>query len=287
MIDLNDVSLRYRASRSVPFSELVTRMTLLWRPGRRRAPQVHWALRNVSLRVSAGECLGVIGVNGAGKSTLLRVMARVYRPTRGTVHSFGRVTPLLNLQFGLRPELTGLENMQLLGLLQGHTRREVDALLPAAQDFAGLGSQIHDPIATYSTGMLARLSFSISTAIAPDVLLLDEVMAVGDGAFKQKSKNRIRALMDQARTVVLCSHDLALLQKLCDRVAWVHGGTLRMEGPPEETLAAYRAFLQRDGSPAPCRLRHDAADDAPIVRRASRSRRRLSAALEPSVSASG
>ncbi len=199
-----------------------------------------WALRDIDLQVQPGEILGVVGRNGAGKSTLLKVISRVLKPTAGSAVVRGSLSPILELGTGFDHELTGFENIYLNALLLGRSRREIDEKLEDIIHFSGLGDFIRTPIRNYSSGMLARLGFSIATAWVPDILILDEVLAVGDAAFTEKCEERVQSFHDTGTTVLLVSHNAQAVRKNCTRCIWLDAGRLRAVGPTEEVLAMYR-----------------------------------------------
>lgn len=198
------------------------------------------ALDNVSFRVEQGEAFGLIGSNGAGKSTLLRVVARTLKPNEGRVVVNGRTSTLLQLGVGFNPQLSGARNIYLGGLAAGMTRKEIDAVYEDIVDFAELGDAIYRPMKTYSSGMFSRLAFSVSMHLDPDILLLDEVLAVGDESFKKKSMRVMKRLLDQSGTIVFVSHALPSVAEFCDRVLWLDSGRVRMVGPADEVVKAYR-----------------------------------------------
>ncbi len=202
-----------------------------------------WALRDVSMSVRAGETLGVIGPNGAGKSTLLRVVGEVLRPTTGRVRIAGRVAPILSLGAGFSGDLTGVENVYINALLLGRTRSEIDSSIDGIVDFAGLAEFIDSPAHTYSTGMMARLGFAIATAWAPEVLILDEVLSVGDAHHVERCRARIESLQAAGSTVLMASHSRHAILANCRRCIWLDHGTVVMDGPAEETLEAYHATV--------------------------------------------
>jgi ABC-type polysaccharide/polyol phosphate transport system ATPase subunit len=198
------------------------------------------ALEDINLTVNEGDRLGIIGHNGAGKSTLLKLLAGVYPPTAGkrTVH--GQISSLFDISLGFEGEANGWENIMFRGYLQGETPKTIrDKVLPIAE-FSELGDFLNMPVRYYSTGMMVRLAFSISTAIEPEILIIDEVLSAGDLAFQTKARERMRALMSSARAVIVVSHDMPSLEKLCDRVLWLDHGKMRMLGPTAEVIAAYR-----------------------------------------------
>jgi ABC-2 type transport system ATP-binding protein/lipopolysaccharide transport system ATP-binding protein len=200
-----------------------------------------WALRGVSLEVAAGEVLGLIGPNGAGKSTLLKLIARVLRPTEGRVRVFGHVAPLLESAAGFDPELSGRENVFVYSAVLGHRRADTAARFGAIVEFAGLEQFIDAPIRTYSSGMYARLAFSVATAVAPDILIVDEVLSVGDAEFQQRSSARIEQFRRDGATIIMVSHNLDEVLRLCSRAAWLDHGTVTALGPVADVVSAYHA----------------------------------------------
>lgn len=220
------------------------------RPGglARRGRGVHWALTDVSLEVYSGETLGVLGRNGAGKSTLLRLLAGIIRPDRGTYANYGYKATLLSLQVGFIPYLSGRENVVLSGMLLGMSRREVEAKMAAIVAFAELEDFIDEPIQTYSSGMRARLGFSTAFHVDPDILLIDEVLGVGDAEFVAKSKQVMREKISSDKTAVLVSHSVESIRSLCDRAVWIERGRTVLTGGPDEVLEAYRESLRGPAS---------------------------------------
>jgi ABC-type polysaccharide/polyol phosphate transport system ATPase subunit len=201
------------------------------------------ALSNVSFELADGERLGVIGHNGAGKTTLLRVLAGIYCPTLGRRLVEGRISALFELGLGFEPEATGWENIRYRGYLQKETPRSIGQKVEAIAAFTELGDKLDMPIRYYSSGMLVRLAFSIATAIEPEILLIDEVLAAGDMAFQAKALARMRALMARARAIVLVSHEMKTIAEMCDRVLWLDQGRPRLLGPVRETLDAYKEHM--------------------------------------------
>ena len=199
-----------------------------------------WALKGVSLEVRRGETLGIIGHNGAGKSTLLKLVARVQRPSSGRVWVRGRVAPMLELGAGFDPELTGRENVFLNGTILGFREADIAERFERIVDFAGIRDFIDLPLRTYSTGMVARLGFAIATDVQPDILIVDEVLAVGDAEFQKKSATRLEALRRHGDAILMVSHILPMVRSLCHRVAWLHHGELRALGPADQVVEEYR-----------------------------------------------
>ncbi len=236
VIELAGVWLRYRlAKQRIPsFKEYTIHLlkgTLSY--------EEFWALRNIDLVVRRGERLGVVGRNGAGKSSLLKVISRVLRPTRGAAAVRGRLAPILELGTGFDFELTGWENVYLNALLLGRSRRDVDQAIAGIVAFAELEDFIHAPIRNYSSGMMARLGFAIATAWVPDVLVIDEVLAVGDSAFQQKCEERMRRFHDAGTTILLVSHSRDDILDNCERALWLDHGQVRADGDPAEVLDVY------------------------------------------------
>jgi ABC-2 type transport system ATP-binding protein len=198
------------------------------------------ALNNVSLDIKPGEVFGVIGHNGAGKSTLLKVIARVLRPTKGRVILRGRISPLLELGAGFDPELTGRENIFLNSAILGFSKKDIKSRFDRMVAFAELAEFIDTPVRNYSTGMISRLGFYVATDVQPEVLIVDEVLSVGDSDFQQRCQDRINTFRQNGTTILLVSHDLDAVQKICDRVGWLHHGELKAVGKSEEIIAQYK-----------------------------------------------
>ena len=204
--------------------------------------QDFWALNNVSLEIPKGDTFGLIGRNGAGKSTLLKVISRVLIPTKGRIRIQGEISPLLELGAGFHPELTGIENIYLNGALLGHSHHEIRENLDEILDFAQIGDFVNAPLRTYSSGMVARLGFSVATTWKPKILILDEILAVGDEAFREKCYIRMNSFQDSGTTIILVTHDMAMLENLCKRAAWLHQGKLKFIGNVSDAIEAYREF---------------------------------------------
>jgi ABC-2 type transport system ATP-binding protein len=198
-----------------------------------------WALRDIDLTIRRGETLGIVGRNGAGKSTMLKVISKVLKPTKGTARIHGRIAPILELGSGFDYELTGLENVYLNALLLGHTKKEIEAKVDGIVDFSGLGDFIRSPLRNYSSGMQARLGFSIATAWVPDILILDEVLSVGDATFTQRCEERIRSFHDSGATVLIVSHATQAIVKNCTRCIWLDDGQMKADGPSQEVVDLY------------------------------------------------
>jgi len=198
-----------------------------------------WALRNVSLKIDKGMTIGVIGKNGSGKSTLLKLISRIHKPDTGTVTVQGTVAALIELGAGFHPELTGRENVLINGIILGLTRAQIRTRFDEIVEFAELKDYIDEPVRTYSSGMYMRLGFSVATHVDPDILLLDEVLAVGDQAFSRKCIERMTRFKQAGKTIILVSHDLNMIRSWCDQAAWLHEGVVRMQGAPADVVQAY------------------------------------------------
>jgi ABC-type polysaccharide/polyol phosphate transport system ATPase subunit len=204
-----------------------------------------WLYRDLSFRIGHGERVGIIGGNGAGKSTLLKLMLGVYRATTGQVSVRGRVSALLELGAGFNVELSAPENIQLTGAFLGFGPRDMSGKTERILEFAGLTDSRDLPVKYYSSGMLLRLAFSIATDIDPEILLLDEIFAVGDAEFSQRAMQRMRQLLDASHIAVIVSHNLALVQTFCTRAVWLHAGTIQQDADPPTVCAAYKAFADQ------------------------------------------
>lgn len=203
-----------------------------------------WALRSVSFTVQAGEAVGVVGPNGSGKSTLLALLARVLTPTRGRIKVEGRVCPMLELGTGFHPDLTGRENVYLNASLLGLNHRQTAERYRAIVDFAELGDFMDSPVKTYSSGMVVRLGFSVAVHLDPDILLIDEVLGVGDEYFQHKSFDRLMQFREEGKTIFVVSHDLASLQRLCERAIWLDQGHMRMDASSVQVIGKYRTAVE-------------------------------------------
>ena len=199
------------------------------------------ALTNISLDVFSGEVLGVIGHNGAGKSTLLKIIARVLPPTSGEISIHGSIAPLIELGAGFHPEMSGNENVILYSAFLGRDSRVVKNRLLEISDWAGVTDHMDFPVKSFSSGMVARLAFATATDGNSDILLIDEILSVGDSDFQAKSKTRINSLISNGTTVVFVSHDLVLVQEICTRVIWLDHGQIKSIGKPAEVISAYEA----------------------------------------------
>jgi len=207
--------------------------------GQRVRAEEFWPLRDVSIEVEPGEVFGIVGPNGAGKSTLLRVIAGIIRPTRGTVEVRGRIAPLIELGAGFDPEMTGRENIFLYGAMLGFSSKRLMSRLSDIVSFSELEEFLDVPLKNYSSGMAARLAFAVATDVDPDLLLVDEILSVGDGAFQQKSEERIEEFKRRGVSILIVSHNLGSIQEMCSRVAWIDHGRLKLIGPAAMVAEEY------------------------------------------------
>lgn len=236
IIKAENVSMRFRlsADRITSMKEYVVRMLT----GRLQYKEF-WALRNVSFSVEKGEVLGVIGHNGAGKSTLLKVISGILRPTEGSVTVQGNIVPMLELGSGFDFDMTGRENIFLNGAILGYSKEFLTAKYQEIVDFSELGDFIDEPLRNYSSGMMMRLAFSIATVVEPEILIVDEILAVGDADFQAKSKRRMMELMSDGTTVLLVSHTLSQVREMCDKVLWIEHGQVQGYGEAKVLCDAY------------------------------------------------
>ncbi|HEY7337718.1 MAG TPA: ABC transporter ATP-binding protein [Bryobacteraceae bacterium] len=235
-IEFNKVSKRYVRRKA----EVAPARAPLWERLLRTRQDEFWALREVGFQVERGEALGIVGHNGAGKSTILKLLSRITAPTEGEIVIRGRLSSLIEVSSGFHAELTGRENVYLSGVIFGMSRREVAAKLPDILNFSGIGDFIDVPVKRYSSGMYLRLGFSIAAHLNPDILLLDEVLAVGDVPFQWKCLEYIQQMKKEGRTILFVSHDLAAIERLCDRALLLSGGRIVCEGKPNKVTLEYQ-----------------------------------------------
>ncbi len=240
-IVVHDVSVTYRTS----VEGKPTLRSTIGRLGRRqRIVREVEALKNVSFRIKRGAVYGVVGANGAGKSTLMRTVTGILPPTEGRVEVKGRVSTLLALGVGFNRDLTGRENVVLGGLAAGLSREHVAEKYEEIVDFAELEDFMDMPMRTYSSGMYGRLAFAVAVSMEPDILVIDEALSVGDARFKKKSFEKMKQLCDEDRTILLVTHAMGTVKKLCDRAMWLHKGEVVMKDRPKEVVHHYTRFLQ-------------------------------------------
>ena len=211
--------------------------------GRIKRHQEFWALRDINFEVEKGTTTGIVGPNGSGKSTLLQIITGTLDPTHGNVSYEGRIAALLELGAGFNPEFTGIENVFMNAALMGFSRKQTEALLPEIERFAEIGQFIHQPVKTYSSGMYIRLAFSVAVASDPDILIIDEALAVGDAVFQHRCLRRIKEIQERGTTILFVSHDAAAIRALCSRAILLHGGTQAADGKPVDVINRYRKLI--------------------------------------------
>lgn len=242
-IEMEGVSLTFRVRQKSRLTLKEFLVGQMFRKSRNPVIEVR-ALQDLTLAIGRGDRLGVIGHNGAGKSTLLRTLAGIYPPSQGRLAVQGRISSLFEIALGFEGEATGWENIAYRSYLQGATPRDVRATKQSIAEFSELGDFLNMPIRYYSAGMLVRLAFSIATAIDPEILLVDEVLSVGDLSFQHKARQRMQEMMKRAQLMVMVSHDLSAIESICNRAVWLDHGRLMHAGPAAETIAAYRASVK-------------------------------------------
>ncbi|WP_270463766.1 ABC transporter ATP-binding protein [Faecalibacillus intestinalis] len=204
----------------------------------------HEVLKNINLDINKGETVALIGTNGSGKSTLLKLMTKILYPNKGTLETRGKLTSLLELGAGFHPDFTGRENIYFNASIFGLTRKEIDKRIDEIIDFSELGSFIDNPVRTYSSGMYMRLAFSIAINVDAEILLIDEILAVGDQHFQDKCFKKLKELRDSEKTIVIVTHSLEQVKALCTRAVWIYNGEVRMDGKPEEVVEEYLKVCQ-------------------------------------------
>ncbi len=210
--------------------------------GKARTSEDFWAVKDVSIEIPKGSVYGLIGHNGSGKSTLLKLMSGIYRPTEGKIHTDGRLAALIELGAGFHPDMTGLENIRLNGSILGLSKKEIDHSTQDIIDFSGLREFINDPVKHYSSGMYVRLGFSVAVHMKPDILVVDEVLAVGDEEFQRRCEDHLYSLRRAGKTIVVVSHGMGQLESLCDEISWLEHGQVQETGPATKVI---RSYLER------------------------------------------
>ena len=234
---------------------------LEWLPGARQHHELRWVLRDLNFSIAPGEAIGLIGRNGAGKSTLLKLLTGTLLPTTGQIQVKGRVAALLELGMGFHPEFSGFDNVLMAGQLQGLTRDEVRACMDDIVAFAEIGDALMQPVREYSSGMMVRLAFATATAVRPDVLIVDEALAVGDAYFQHKCFRRIREFREQGVTLLFVSHDPLAVKSLCNRALLIEGGRIAMDADPLQVLDYYNALIALDESSLAEHAQHIQAEE--------------------------
>lgn len=210
---------------------------------KRNQYEEHWVLNGISFEVGKGEAVGLVGQNGCGKSTTLKLLTRIMYPDGGTIEMDGRVSSLLELGAGFHPDLSGRENIYINASIFGLTRREIDKRVADIISFSELDEYIDNPVRTYSSGMYMRLAFAVAINVDAEILLIDEILAVGDVNFQKKCMGKLRGIKNSGTTIVLVSHSTGQIEQLCERCIWLHGGTIKMDGPAKEVDEAYLEYM--------------------------------------------
>ena len=248
MIKVDNVSMRFNLGIEKNYSIkqfVVESFSPAKRKQRKEAKKKNdfWALNDISFDVKRGEVVGLVGTNGAGKSTLLKIVAGVMKPTKGAVEVGGNICPMIELGAGFDTELTARENVYLNGSVMGYNKKFLDSKYDEIVDFAELHDFMEVPVKNFSSGMVARLAFSIATIVEPEILIVDEILAVGDAAFQQKSEKKMRSMIGGGTTVLYVSHSINSIKSLCNRVVWIDHGNMKMVGPAAEVCDSYIASL--------------------------------------------
>lgn len=236
VLEVNNVSMKYRLA-----TEKVTSIKhyLIKKMKREMQYEDFYALKNVTFSVEKGEIFGIVGTNGAGKSTLLKLISGILKPSEGTVKRRGTLAPLIELGAGFNGDLSGLENIYLNGLILGYSRKFIEQHIEEIIEFSELRKFIHTPLRNYSSGMKARLGFSIATIVKPEILILDEVLSVGDFRYRQKSEEKIKGMINEGTTVLFVSHSSDQIKKMCNRLLWLEDGTVKEIGEVDEVMGRY------------------------------------------------
>lgn len=236
VITANNISLMFKLRHEKRWTVKKAAMNIF---GKKPPDQDFWALKDISFKVEQGESLGIIGSNGSGKTTLLRVIGKIFKPDEGSINVKGKVSTLLSIGAGFQPELSGLENIYLSGAILGLKKNDIDAVIDDIIGFSELNNFIDVPVKTYSSGMYARLGFSIAVNIERDVILIDEILGVGDSRFKGKCEKKMRQFQERGKTIILVSHSMEAVKNFCNRVIWMDKGTVIAEGQPERVIEQY------------------------------------------------
>ena len=244
MIKVNNVSMRFNLGIEKNFS-LKLFFINLFKANQRKQKQDFWALRDVSFEVKKGEVIGFIGSNGAGKSTMLKVIAGVMKPTKGQVQVNGNICPMIELGAGFDMELTARENIYLNAAVLGYSREFIDTKFEEIVEFSELREFLDVPVRNFSSGMTARLAFSIATVVEPEILIVDEILSVGDIAFQQKSQAKMQSMIGGGTTVLFVSHSLAQIEEICNKVVWLENGCVKKIGEPKAVCAEYADYVLR------------------------------------------
>ena len=243
MIKINNVSMRFNLGIEKNFSLKLFFINMFKLKKEKKEKKDFWALKDVNIEVKKGEVVGFIGSNGAGKSTLLKVVAGVMKPTKGSVEKYGNICPMIELGAGFDMDLTARENIYLNGAILGYSKEFITEKFDEIVEFSELRDFLNVPVRNFSSGMVARLAFSVATIVDPEILIVDEILSVGDIAFQQKSENKMRSMIEGGTTVLFVSHSLAQIENLCDRVVWLENGTVKKIGEPKQICEEYKQYV--------------------------------------------
>lgn len=241
MIEVKNVSMKFNLGIEKNFSIKLFFINLFKRK-KRETKKEFWALTDINFKIKKGEVVGFLGNNGAGKSTLLKIVAGVMKPTKGNIVVNGNICPMIELGAGFDMELTARENIFLNGAVMGYSKEFIHEKFDEIVEFSELREFLDAPVRNFSSGMIARLAFSISTVVEPEILIVDEILSVGDIAFKQKSENKMKSMIKGGTTVLFVSHDIRQIRELCDRVIWLENGKIKMTGKADEICDAYEKY---------------------------------------------
>lgn len=243
MINVKNVSMKFNLGIEKGFSIKQGFVDMFNKEKKHKKKEEFWALRDVNFQVKKGEVIGFIGSNGAGKSTLLKIIAGVMKPTKGRVDSYGNICPMIELGAGFDPQLTARENIYLNGAVMGYTKELIDSKFNEIVEFSELKDFLDVPVQNFSSGMVARLAFSIATIVEPEILIVDEILSVGDIAFQAKSERKMLSMINGGTTVLFVSHSIEQIKKMCDRVVWLdHGKMIKIGG--KEICDEYKKFME-------------------------------------------
>lgn len=236
-IEVRDLVLRYRILNKMSIRSSLFKF-------KKSKTELFEAIRGISFDVEKGQIMGIVGKNGSGKSTLLKTLSGIFSPDEGSIDMHGHSVSLMSIGVGFQKDLTGRENIYLSGMLLGFSEEEIAKRVDEIIEFSELGKFIDRPVRTYSSGMHSKLAFSITSTLKTDIMLIDEVLSVGDAKFRKKSRKRMKELIrDKDRTVIIVSHNIENIRTLCDSVLWIHEGKIKMQGTPEEVLPVYEEFM--------------------------------------------
>ena len=243
MIKINNVSMKFNLGIEKNFSLKLFFINMFKLKKEKKEKKDFWALKDVNIDVKKGEVVGFVGSNGAGKSTLLKIVAGVMKPTKGTVEKYGNICPMIELGAGFDMDLTARENIYLNGAILGYSKEFITEKFDEIVEFSELRDFLDVPVRNFSSGMVARLAFSVATVVDPEILIVDEILSVGDIAFQQKSENKMRSMIEGGTTVLFVSHSLAQIENLCDRVVWLENGTVKKIGEPKQICEEYKQYV--------------------------------------------